>query len=116
MAASDADASRPPSGRGATRLPGGGIRRGLLRTVATGAVVLLVAALAILGLRSLTNWPFGEEMIDRSGPAVLTAMRDLSEYHAAAGQYQVVIDIEQDARDRKSTRLNSSHTVISYAV
>ena len=25
-------------------------------------------------------------------------MRDLSEYHAAAGQYQVVIDIEQDAK------------------
>ena len=98
MAASDTDTSRSPSGRGATRLPGGGMRRGLLRTVATGAVVLLVAALAILGLRSLTNWPFGEEKIDRSGPAVLTAMRDLSEYHAAAGQYQVVIDIEQDAK------------------
>ncbi len=25
-------------------------------------------------------------------------MRDLSEYHAAAGQYQVVIDIQQDAK------------------
>src|SRR5215212_736307 len=98
MAASDTDTTRPSSGRGATRLPGGGLRRGLVRTVATGVVVLLVAALAILGVRSLTNWPFGEEKIDRSGPAVLTAMRDLSEYHAAAGQYQVVIDIEQDAK------------------
>src|SRR5918994_927696 len=34
----------------------------------------------------------------RPVPAVLTAMRDLSEYHAAAGQYQVLIDIEQDAK------------------
>jgi Protein of unknown function (DUF4230) len=83
---------------GATRITGGGIRRGFLRTVVTGAVVLLVALLAILGLRSLSSWPFGDEEKDRSGPAVLTAMRDLSEYHAAAGQYQVVIDIQQDSK------------------
>lgn len=82
---------------GATRITGGG-RGGLLRTLITGVVVLVVAALALFGLRSLTNWPFGDKEIDRSGPAVLTAMRDLSEYHAAAGQYQVVIDIEQDAK------------------
>ncbi|CAA9236144.1 MAG: hypothetical protein AVDCRST_MAG41-1201 [uncultured Corynebacteriales bacterium] len=98
MAASDTDTGRASSGRGATRLPGGGMRRGLLRAVAAGTVLLLVAALAVLGLRSLTGWPFGDEKIDRSGPAVLTAMRDLSEYHAAAGQYQVVVDIEQDAK------------------
>jgi hypothetical protein len=82
---------------GATRITGGR-GGGLFRTVFTGVVVLVVAALALFGLRSLTNWPFGDKEIDRSGPAVLTAMRDLSEYHAAAGQYQVVIDIEQDAK------------------
>lgn len=98
MAASDTDTRPVPPGRGATRWSGGGVRRGLFKTLVGGVVVVLVAALAILGLRSLTNWPFGDEEIDRSGPAVLTAMRDLSEYHAAAGQYQVVIDIEQDAK------------------
>jgi type II secretory pathway pseudopilin PulG len=92
----DAETRRIP-GYGATRLPGR-VRRGLLRTVVTGVVVLVVAVLALLGVRSLTSWPFGDKEIDRSGPAVLTAMRDLSEYHAAAGQYQVVIDIEQDAK------------------
>lgn len=96
--ASDTDTRPVPSGRGATRWTGGRVRRGVLKTVATGVVVLVVAALAILGLRSLTSWPFGDEKQDRSGPAVLTAMRDLNEYHAAAGQYQVVIDIEQDAK------------------
>jgi len=84
-------------GRGATRTSGAA-RRGLGRTVVAGAVVLIVAALALLGLRSLVSWPFGDKEVDRSGPAVLTAMRDLSEYHAAAGQYQVLIDIEQDAK------------------
>ena len=92
----DADTRRIP-GRGATRITGG-IRRGLFGTLVGGVVVLLVAVLALLGLARLTHWPFGTEERDRSGPAVLTAMRDLSEYHAATGQYQVVIDIQQDAK------------------
>ena len=95
---SDTDAAtRRIPGYGASRRPGR-VRRGILRTVVTGVVVLVVAVLALLGVRSLTSWPFGDKEIDRSGPAVLTAMRDLSEYHAAAGQYQVVIDIQQDAK------------------
>ena len=92
----DAETRRIP-GYGATRIAGQ-IRRGLLGTVVGGVVVLLVAVLALFGLARLTHWPFGSEERDRSGPAVLTAMRDLSEYHAAAGQYQVVIDIQQDAK------------------
>ena len=97
----DASGTRPvpPVRRGATRWTPPAVRRGLLRTVGAGVVVLLVGVLALLGLRSIAGWPsFGDREIDRSGPAVLTAMRDLSEYHAAVGQYQVVIDVEQDAK------------------
>ena len=92
----DADTRRIP-GRGATRIAGE-IRRGVVGSVVGVTVVLLVALLALFGLARLTHWPFGSEERDRSGPAVLTAMRDLSEYHAATGQYQVVIDIQQDAK------------------
>jgi len=92
----DAETRRIP-GRGATRIAGE-IRRGVVGTVVGVVVVLLVALLALFGLARLTHWPFGSEERDRSGPAVLTAMRDLSEYHAAAGQYQVIIDIQQDAK------------------
>ncbi len=92
----EAETRRIP-GRGATRIAGE-IRRGLVGTVVGVVVVLLVALLALFGLAQLTHWPFGSEERDRSGPAVLTAMRDLSEYHAATGQYQVVIDIQQDAK------------------
>jgi hypothetical protein len=89
----------PPVRRGATRWTPSGVRRSLLRTIGVGVVVLLVGVLALLGLRSIAGWPsFGDREIDRSGPAVLTAMRDLSEYHAAAGQYQILIDVEQDAK------------------
>jgi hypothetical protein len=97
----DGAATRPvlPPRRGATRWTPGAVRRSVLRTVAAGAAILLVGVLALLGLRSIAGWPsFGDKEIDRSGPAVLTAMRDLAEYHAAAGQYQVLIDIEQDAK------------------
>lgn len=95
---SDTDAqTRRIPGRGATRIAGE-IRRGMVGSVVGVAVVLLVALLALFGLARLTHWPFGSEERDRSGPAVLTAMRDLSEYHAATGQYQVVIDIQQDAK------------------
>jgi len=92
----DAETRRIP-GRGATRIAGE-IRRGIVGSVVGVTVVLLVALLALFGLARLTHWPFGSEERDRSGPAVLTAMRDLSEYHAATGQYQVVIDIQQDAK------------------
>lgn len=95
---SDTDAqTRRIPGRGATRIAGE-IRRGMVGGVVGVAVVLLVALLALFGLARLTHWPFGSEERDRSGPAVLTAMRDLSEYHAATGQYQVLIDIQQDAK------------------
>lgn len=95
---SDTDAqTRRIPGRGATRIAGE-IRRGMVGSVVGVAVVLLVALLALFGLARLTHWPFGSEERDRSGPAVLTAMRDLSEYHAATGQYQVLIDIQQDAK------------------
>jgi hypothetical protein len=59
----------------------------------TAAALLVIAAVAqITGLIP----KFGSSTIDRSQPAVLQAMRDLSQYHAAAGDYQVVVDIEKD--------------------
>nr|WP_042194296.1 DUF4230 domain-containing protein [Kibdelosporangium sp. MJ126-NF4]CEL21225.1 putative secreted protein [Kibdelosporangium sp. MJ126-NF4]CTQ96208.1 putative secreted protein [Kibdelosporangium sp. MJ126-NF4] len=55
-------------------------------------LLAVAAALQITGLLPR----FGSSTIDRSQPAVLQAMRDLSQYHAAAGDYQVVVDIEKD--------------------
>ncbi|WP_090069144.1 DUF4230 domain-containing protein [Lentzea flaviverrucosa] len=42
--------------------------------------------------------PFGDESIDRSQPAMLKSVRDMSQYHAAAGEFQVVLDIENDVK------------------
>ena len=56
--------------------------------------ILLGAAVYVFGQFR----PFGDESIDRSQPAVLKAVRDLSQYHAAAGEFQVVLDIEHDVK------------------
>ncbi|MBB5959220.1 hypothetical protein FHS29_005840 [Saccharothrix tamanrassetensis] len=55
------------------------------------AVVALVAAFVVVPR-------FGTDTVDRSQPAVLQSLRDLSQFHAAAGEYQVVLDIEHDVR------------------
>ncbi|MEU6977671.1 DUF4230 domain-containing protein [Streptomyces sp. NPDC046371] len=41
---------------------------------------------------------FGTDVKDRSGPAVLKSVQDMHRYEGAAGTYQVVVDLEQDAR------------------
>ncbi|MEU6706274.1 DUF4230 domain-containing protein [Streptomyces wuyuanensis] len=64
--------------------------------------VLLVAMLLLVGtqLRGLPGLGglFGEETRDRTGPAVLESVRDMSRYQAATGNFQVVVDLEKDAR------------------
>jgi hypothetical protein len=42
--------------------------------------------------------PFGQEVVDRSTTPLLLALADLTEYHAATGTFQVVIDRELDTR------------------
>ncbi|GAA2785109.1 DUF4230 domain-containing protein [Streptomyces rameus] len=68
------------------------------------AVAALVLVLAVLfaGIR-LAVLPgikdlFGTETHDRSGPALLKSIQDMSRYDAASGNFQVVVDLEKDAR------------------
>jgi hypothetical protein len=68
--------------------------------VVTALVVLLVVFFAglrlsvIPGLKDL----FGTETQDRSGPALLKSIQDISRYDAASGNFQVVVDLEKDAK------------------
>ncbi|MCZ9352698.1 DUF4230 domain-containing protein [Streptomyces mutabilis] len=41
---------------------------------------------------------FGSETHDRSGPALLESVQDISRYEAASGNFQVVVDLEKDAK------------------
>ena len=42
--------------------------------------------------------PFGTETVDRSGPAVLKSIENLRDFRAASGHFEVIVDVEQDAR------------------
>ena len=74
-------------------------RRGLAKV----AGVVALGGLAALGLGQVLDVlphlrsPFASEEVDRTGPAVLHALQDVSRYEAATGDFQVVVDIEHDA-------------------
>jgi hypothetical protein len=75
-------------------------RRPVLRAI---AVVIVLVALVFAGLQAihkLPHWlnPFGETTKDRSAPVVLNSIQNLSRYEAATGNYQVVVDLEKDAK------------------
>ena len=64
-------------------------------------LVLLALAYAILqAAHALPHWmnPFGEKTKDRSAPVVLHSIQNLSRYESASGNFQVVVDLEKDAK------------------
>ena len=70
------------------------LRTGL---VVVAVAVVVAAAMQVVGILPKLD-PFGKSTVDHSQPAVLHAVRDLSQYHAAVGDFQVVIDIEDDVK------------------
>ncbi|MFC7545228.1 DUF4230 domain-containing protein [Plantactinospora sp. GCM10030261] len=73
--------------------------RGLLPALG-GIVLALVLVLGLQGAGIWPDWrnPFAKEQTDRSQPPLLTSIRDLSRYVAAEGNFQVVIDLQNDRR------------------
>jgi hypothetical protein len=70
----------------------------------SGLLALLAILAVVQGIRFGFDWlnpfnhnPFGETTRDRSGPAVLKSVRDLSRYEAAEGEFQVVVDLDKEA-------------------
>ena len=61
------------------------------------ALVLLLVTLFVDPWDLLPN-PFSRDRVDRSGPALLERLEDLSEYRAASAQLQVLVDVEDDVR------------------
>lgn len=82
-----------PTQRPPRRLPG-------WAKVLTAVVVVLVVMFAGIRLSLLPGLRdfFGTETHDRSGPALLESIQDMSRYDAASGNFQVVVDLEKDAK------------------
>jgi hypothetical protein len=51
-----------------------------------------LGAAGLLGI----NLPFQSRTIDRSQPAMLKSIQDLNQFHAAVGNFEVVLDYEDD--------------------
>jgi hypothetical protein len=67
----------------------------------TGVIALI--AVLLLGLRGIGLWPnfgnpFAEQTTDRSQPVLLKSIQDLSRFTAASGNFEVVIDVQQNRR------------------
>ncbi|MFG2090822.1 DUF4230 domain-containing protein [Spirillospora sp. NPDC048824] len=75
-------------------------RRGLITPVLLIVATIAVVLVAQQALRGLPGWlnPFGVETKDRSGPVLLKSIRDLHRYEAASGNFQVIVDLEKDAK------------------
>src|SRR3954453_10234243 len=60
------------------------------------AAVALAAGAAVLLVTGPLN-PFGTDTKDRSQPVLMKSLENLSDYHAATANMQVVVDVEEDA-------------------
>jgi hypothetical protein len=93
----------------ATGAPGspGGPTRGLLWVLGAAAlaVVVLLGVQATGILPDFRN-PFAKEQTDRSQPPLLKSIQDLSRYVAAEGNFQVVVDTQNDRRNVPEFLLN----------
>lgn len=63
----------------------------------------VTAVLIGAGVLALTAWkptlnPFHEDEVDRTGPAVLQSLTEISDFHAASAHYEVVVDLERDVK------------------
>jgi hypothetical protein len=75
-------------------------RHPILRAIVVVVVLLAVVYAGLQAVHKLPHWlnPFGETTKDRSAPVVLNSIQNLSRYEAATGNYQVVVDLEKDAK------------------
>ena len=78
---------------------GGGSRVGKLFALALVVVGVAIAADRIgFDLVPDVKNPFPTETVDRSQPALLKALEDISQYHAATANFQVIVDTEKDTK------------------
>lgn len=66
--------------------------------VALAGLMVLVLLLGGLHLLPGLPNPFAERTNDRSGPVLLKSIQDMSRYEGASGNFEVVVDLQKDAK------------------
>jgi uncharacterized protein DUF4230 len=78
-------------------------RRPQVRAVLAIVALVLTVLLLVVAVVQVHNFVQGigqsvtGKTIDRSGPVVLQSVRNLARYEGAAGNFQVIVDLEKDA-------------------
>lgn len=65
------------------------------------AIVIIMIVLGVGWVRGILpdfSNPFAERTVDRSSQPILQSIRNIGEYRAAAGDYQVIVDIAKDTQ------------------
>ncbi|NJP31138.1 DUF4230 domain-containing protein [Micromonospora thermarum] len=96
------DAPEPP----APTSGGGPVHRLLLVLGAAALTVVVLLGVQATGILPEFRNPFAKEQTDRSQPALLKSIQDLSRYVAAEGNFQVVVDLQNDRRNVPDWLLN----------
>lgn len=71
--------------------------RGKLVAVAVGIAVLVPVGTQLGGVFPHWGNPFAQQVVDHSPAPLLLALQNLSQYHAATGTFEVVVDVEHGA-------------------
>jgi hypothetical protein len=66
--------------------------------VIAGIVAVLLLVTNLFGLWPKLGNPFGSQRTDRSGPVLLLSIQDLSRFEAASGNFQVIVDLQNDRK------------------
>ncbi|RKN48507.1 DUF4230 domain-containing protein [Micromonospora endolithica] len=104
---SDEPPQPPEPGGPAPSRPAGGPPRGLLAVLGAAALaVVILLGVQATGLLPDFRNPFAKEQTDRSQPPLLQSIQDLSRYVAAEGNFQVVVDLQNDRRNVPDWLLN----------
>ena len=77
--------------------------RGVISSGVQLGIGLSVFAIALVGIGSLGLLPglpnpFATDTVDRNRPVLLESLADVSDYTAARGNFEVLVDTEEDAR------------------
>lgn len=69
-------------------------------TTLVGTAVIIAGLLVVATVVGVSLWgsPFETETVDRSPAPVVIELKDLAEYHAASGEFQVLVDLENDVK------------------
>jgi len=73
-------------------------RKAFWLAMTAGVIVILFLLTGLFGLWPKLGNPFSSQRTDRTGPVLLVSIQDLSRFEAASGNFQVIVDLQNDRR------------------